>query len=375
MPPEERPHAAHQPHRRWRAARSRAGRTGSPSRPGAASKACARRWTSAGRLALGLAASPRARPGTGSRPGPRAASCRSRNMRAEARRAPRSRDDELDRVHGRVASQPVLEARAHPVLDAVLEVDDHLDLLRPARHDVAEAARHREERAEHEQAHRDRADRDGVDQTAAPEAREGLAQEVARRRAATPSGRGIIIRGHDRAGRHRRRHRLGQDVLRAARSASAWARTAACSSPRTPTTRTAARSSPAAQAAINYDHPDAFDTSLLVAGPARPQGRPAGPVPHLRPRDLLAARAARPPHAAAGGAPRGDPDPRRGAAAPADGHQALHRHRRRRAHPAAAAARHHGARAARSSRWSGSTSSRCGRCTSSSSSPRSATPT
>ena len=63
-------------------------------------------------------------------------------------------------------------------------------------------------------------------------------------------------------------------LLRAAR-----ARSAASPSPRTPTTRTAARSSPAARAAINYDHPDAFDTSLLIQDL---RDLKAGrPVPHL----------------------------------------------------------------------------------------------
>ena len=64
------------------------------------------------------------------------------------------------------------------------------------------------------------------------------------------------------------------ELLRAARARALPAR-----SPRTRTTRTAARCRPQARAAINYDHPDAFDTSLLIQDL---RDLKAGrPVPHL----------------------------------------------------------------------------------------------
>ena len=85
---------------------------------------------------------------------------------------------EVHRADRRVLAQPVLEARANAVLGAVLEVDDHLDLLGPARDQLAEAAGHGQERAEHEQADRDRPDRHRVDEAAAPEAGGGLGDEV-----------------------------------------------------------------------------------------------------------------------------------------------------------------------------------------------------
>ena len=54
---------------------------------------------------------------------------------------------EVDGLHRRVLPEAVLEALLNAVFDAVLEVDDDLDLLGPAGHDVAEVAGHGEEGA------------------------------------------------------------------------------------------------------------------------------------------------------------------------------------------------------------------------------------
>ena len=66
-------------------------------------------------------------------------------------------------------------------LDVVIDVDDHLNRLGPARDEARERARHREEGAQHEQADGDRADRHRVHEAAAPQAGERFVQEVGER--------------------------------------------------------------------------------------------------------------------------------------------------------------------------------------------------
>ncbi len=84
--------------------------------------------------------------------------------------------------------------------------------------------------------------------------------------------------------------------------------------------------SPAERSAFNYDHPDAFDASLLVEDI---RDLKAGrPVPHLTYDHATYVRRVLPDplSPAPGGPPRGNPGARRGAAPATHGHQALHRH-------------------------------------------------
>ena len=231
-------------------------------------------------------------------------------------------------------------------LDAVLEVEGHLDLR--ASSALTTSFRLLATVRKAPSTNRLTAivpDREGVDQTAPPEAGQGLLEEVARGRAATAIASGIIIAAHGRS----------WSGSRAARARARRRSPRSCASGLGPE-----RCVTLAQDSYYKD-----GSALDARGPGRDQLRPprrlrharcwsrtcatckAGrPVPHLTYDHATYSRRVLPDplHAAAGHPPRGHPHPGRGAAAAADGHQALHRHRRRRADPAAPAARPQGAR-------------------------------
>ena len=206
---EEGPHPPHQPHARSRGARSRAGRTGSrglPARRRRPSPA-ARPRRATGDSAFRLTSS---EAGNGFSPRSSGRALRSRNISRNRARAC-SRLTKLHRADRGVLAQAVLEARSDALLGAVLEVDDHLDLLGPARDHRAQAAGHGQEGPQDEEADRDRADRDRVDEAAAPEAGGGLGHEVesARRMGIGQRDYNPL---HDRARRNRGGDGVGQDV-------------------------------------------------------------------------------------------------------------------------------------------------------------------
>ena len=100
---------------------------------------------------------------------------------ATDRRIPHLRLNEGNLVqlgHGRVLAQAVDQALADARLDAVLEVEDHLHLAREALDHAAQVGGHGQERAQHEQAGGDGRHRERVHQAAAPEALQGLFDEV-----------------------------------------------------------------------------------------------------------------------------------------------------------------------------------------------------
>src|SRR6266705_603161 len=153
---------------------------------------------------------------------------------------------------------------------------------------------------------------------------------------------GIIIPSHVGTGRDRRRHGLGQDLLRPEDPGPRGARALPEPEPGL-VLQGRQRPRPRGPGRDQLRPPRRLRHLAPRPGPARPEGGTPRPLPHLRPCDLLAEGPARSPHRAARHHPGGHTGAGGGAAAPAHGHQALHRHRLGRAHPAPAAAGPEGA--------------------------------